>query len=164
MKCFSLRNPQAIPTPLSLTGTARSRALLAVKVNLAAAEKIGALSGTGPAPSRPINQQNRRGALGKAIASLSSAITLSPNPDPKLYVERGGLFAMMDTTGPGKNGRGGKDKGGEELGGECANDYGKAAASDFATALWLDSHLQGRGTRQHRPAGETGLMALSSTS
>lgn len=145
--CLSYLFFQALPTPLSLTGTARSRALLAIKVNLAAAEKIGALSGTGQGPSRPINQQNRRKALTRAIASLSSAITLSPDPSPKLYVERGGLFAMMDTSSAGKSGRGGKRDGGEEWCGERTNDCGKAAASDFATALWLDSRLHGRRTR-----------------
>ncbi|CAM9131600.1 unnamed protein product, partial [Scytosiphon promiscuus] len=133
----------APPTQFSLTGTARSRALLAVRVNLAAAEKVGALSGAGSAPPRPINQLHRREALAKAIASLSSAIALSPNPDPKLYVERGGLFAMMDASGTGKD-DGGGDGEGVDRRGPCADEYAKAAASDFATALWLDSQLQGR--------------------
>ncbi|CAM9256815.1 unnamed protein product, partial [Hapterophycus canaliculatus] len=135
----------ALPTPLSLTGTARSRALLAVRVNLAAAEKIGALSGTGQSQQfRPINQKNRQTCLAQAVASLSSAISLSPVPSPELYIERGGLFAMMDAGVGGKNGRGGEG-GGEKARRECANDYGKAAASDFATALWLDlHHLQGQ--------------------
>lgn len=115
---------------------ARSRALVAVRVNLAAAEKIGAMS---TVPSASGSATCRREGMQNAIESISSAIE-SMNTCPKLYIERGGLLAMMDNAG-GRAGGEGVEK-----------DYGEAAASDFATALWMDSHLQDR--RFRRASGE----------
>lgn len=99
-------------------------------MNLAAAEKIGALSS---APSVSVTTgaaSARREGMNSAIEIMSSAIeTMSTRPE--LYIERAGLLAMM-----GDGGGGGKG-GGERIGGESGKDYGRAAASDFATALWL---------------------------
>lgn len=79
--------------------------------------------------------------MDNAIESISSAIE-SMNTCPKLYIERGGLFAMMDSAGV----RAG--------GGGVGKDYGEAAASDFATALWIDSHIQDRRFRSEPDGGE----------
>ncbi|CAB1115628.1 unnamed protein product [Ectocarpus sp. CCAP 1310/34] len=138
------------PGPLSLAGAARSRALSAISVNLAAAEKIGAMSSsTGQAPPCPRDRSHKREGLARAIAALSNAITLAPTPSPKLYMGRGGLYAKMDQGDSAdissgekvgdEAGRGKSDRGGMSL-----NGYGEAAASDFATALWMDQLLQDR--------------------
>lgn len=76
-----------------------------------------------------------------AIESMSSAIE-SMNTCPKLYIERGGLLAMMDNAGSHAAAEG-VDK-----------DYGEEAASDFATALWMNSHLQYRRLRRDPAGGE----------
>lgn len=71
--------------------------------------------------------------MSNAIASISSAIeTMSTRPE--LYIERARLLAMMDDGG---GGGGGKDDGKGNMGCKSGKDYRQAAASDFATALWL---------------------------
>ena len=125
------KTPQAIPSPLSLAGAARSRALGTVRVNLAAAEKIGALSSAPSASATTGAASSRLEGMGSAIESMSSAIE-TMNTRPELYIERAGLLAMMDD-----GGGGGGEGGGERIGGESGRDYGRAAASDFATALWF---------------------------
>lgn len=142
--------PQVPPGPLSLAGAARSRALSAISVNLAAAEKIGAMSSsTVQAPPCPRDRSHKREGLARAIAALSNAITLAPNPSPKLYMGRGGLFAKMDQGDSAYSNSGGKvgdeaGRGKSGRGGVSLNGYGEAAASDFATALWMDQLLQDR--------------------
>lgn len=118
-------NPQALPSPFSLAGAARSRALVAVRVSLAAAEKIGALSSVPSASHTTGAASSRREGMSSAIESMSSAIE-TLNTRPELYIARAGLLAMMDDGGGGK-------EGGERI----CSDYGQAAASDFATALWF---------------------------
>ena len=120
---------------MSLAGAARSRALVAVRVNLAAAEKIGALSSAASASGSATGTgSSRREGMMSAIENMSSAIETT-NTCAKLYIERAGLLAMMD--GDGKKGGGGR-------GGEDTEDYREAAASDFAMALWIDSHVEDR--------------------
>ncbi|CAN0558752.1 unnamed protein product [Ectocarpus sp. 12 AP-2014] len=154
------------PGPLSLAGAARSRALSAISVNLAAAEKIGAMSSsTGQAPPYPRDRSHKREGLARAIAALSNAITLAPNPSPKLYMGRGGLFAKMDQ-GDSADSSGGKvgdeaGRGNSGRGGVSLNGYGEAAASDFATALWMDQLLQDRAAPVPKP--ETAAAAFQTT-
>lgn len=113
---------QALPGAWSLEGAARSRALVAIDVNLAAAEKLGAMSA-----SRRVEQ--RRAGLARAVDCISDAIGKNAFL-PELYIERGGLLARI-----------GEAQSGGDSGGE-----GEAAASDFATALWLGGH----GRRGHQ--------------
>lgn len=105
------------------------RALVAVRVNFAAAEKIGALSSVPSASATTAAASARREGMSSAIDSMSSAIEIM-NTRPELYIERAGLFAMMSGGGGGKGS-------GERFGGETEKDYGQAAASDLATALWF---------------------------
>lgn len=119
-----------MPGPLSLEGASRSRALVAVRVNLAAAEKIGALSSAAWASATGPGSSRHEGMI-SAIENMSSAIEAT-SAFPELYIERAGLLAMMDG--------GGKKRGGDR-GNECTEGYREAAASDFAMALWIDSQI-----------------------
>ena len=131
---------------MSLAGAARSRALVAVRVNLAAAEKIGALSSAAASASATGTGSSRREGMMSAIENMSSAIETT-NTCAKLYIERAGLLAMMD--GDGKKGGGGR-------GGEDTEDYREAAASDFAMALWIDSHVEDRPFCRESAGGNIG--------
>lgn len=104
---------QTVPGPWSLVGAARRRALLAIRVNLAAAHKIGAFSrGT----SRPGWERRRREGLARAVECMTDAICVADTALSELYIERGGLLAVV----------------GADM------EEGTTAASDFATALSLD--------------------------
>lgn len=108
---------QTVPGPWSLVGAARCRALLAIRVNLAAAHKIGAFSrGT----SRLGWEKRRREGLARAVECMTDAIGVADTAHSELYIERGGLLAMV-----------GAD-----------TEEGTTAASDFATALSLDRRLR----------------------
>lgn len=133
-----------MPGPLSLAGASRSRALVAVRVNLAAAEKIGALSSAGSASATGTRSSRHEGMV-SAIENMSSAIEAN-SACPKLYIERAGLLAMMD-------GGGTKKRGGDRSN-ESTEDYREAAASDFAMALWIDSQINARRRLGRGPAGD----------
>lgn len=107
-----------------LAGASRKRALFVIRVNLAAAEKIGAMSVPRGAAA------NREVALASAIEHMSNAIGIDASL-PELYVERGMLLA---TAGDGGRGGGGSS-------------WGRQAATDFATALRLDADA-----RRYQPA------------
>lgn len=111
---------QGGPEAWSLAGAARSHALTTIRVNLAAVEKIGAMSASQ-------RRERRREGLERAIGCMSDAIA-SCGLCPELFIERGGLFARIDAD----NVAGG------------SSGHGEAAASDFATALWLEGHLPRR--------------------
>lgn len=101
----------------NLVGGARFRALTAIRVNLAAAYKVGALSGVA---SRTGRGKRRREGLVRAIECMNDAICVADTTLSELYIERGGLHAMIGAEG----------------------DAGTAAASDFATAISLDKRLR----------------------
>lgn len=103
-----------------LVGAARSHALMAIRVNLASAEKIGAMSAH-------LRGEQRRAGLRRAIDLMTDAIS-SYGLCPETYIQRGGLLARVGAYGIGD----GVPSGSE------------AAASDFAKALWLDRHIQRR--------------------
>jgi len=87
---------------------------------------------------------SRHEGMISAIEKMSSAIEAT-KACPKLYIERAGLLAMMDGCG--------KKKESGDRGKECTEGYREAAASDFAMALWMDSHMYDR-TFGNGSAGE----------
>lgn len=103
-----------------LVGAARSHALVAIRVNLASAEKIGAMS-------VHLKWQQRRVGLRRAIDWMTDAIS-SYGLCPETYIQRGELLARV----------------GAYSIGDGASSGCEAAASDFARALWLDRHIQRR--------------------
>lgn len=106
-----------------LPGTAPARSLFAIRVNLSAAEKMGAV-----AARRNSGCKSGEG-LARAIDCIGDAIELDPSL-PELYVERGGLLAKLAMTGADG----------------CRRDQIGQAATDFATALRLDGDV-----RRYRP-------------
>lgn len=113
-------NTQPVLGAWDLVGAARSHALMAIRVNLAAAEKIGAMSAH-------LRGEQRRAGLHRAIDWMTDAIS-SYGLCPETYIERGGLLARV-----------GAYSVGDGVSGGC-----EAAASDFARALWLDRHIYRR--------------------
>lgn len=119
-----------------LVGAARSQALMAIRVNLASAEKIGAMS-------PHLWGQQRRAGLRRAIDRMTDAIS-SYGLCPETYIQRGELLARVGAYG---------------IGDGVSSAY-EAAASDFARALWLDRHIQRRfqlapkEDKRHRVAGK----------
>lgn len=113
---------QNTPGSWDLACAARCRALVAIRVNLSAAEKIGAMV------CRDV--EARRVGLICAIECMNDAIHCSRSdfPFPELYLERGGMHAI--------------------IGGAAMKESGERAGEDFATALWLYS-------RFGRRAGQT---------
>lgn len=133
-----------IPGAWGLARAARFRALAAIRVNLAAAEKIGAMSAS-PGSER------RRAGLARAIECMTDAIR-GDDVFPELYIERGELFARI---GKAKGG------GGDEVEGVGVGGAGVAAASDFATALWLDEHVRRRSKPEINNANVTESKRLA---
>lgn len=115
------KHPQLALGAWGLAGDARCHALTAIRVNLAAAEKIIAMTGS------PRGGQ-RRAALDRAIDRMTDAIR-SYSFCPEAYIERGGLLARVGAYNM-------EEKG---ISAGCGS-----AASDFAAALWLDKHIQRR--------------------
>lgn len=103
-----------------LVGATRSQALMAIRVNLASAEKIGAMSAH-------LRGEQRRAGLRRAIDWMTDAIG-SYGLCPETYIQRGDLLARVGAYGIG-----------DGVSSAC-----EAAASDFARALWLDRHIQRR--------------------
>lgn len=108
---------QAIPSyTWDLAGAARDRVLMAIRVNLSAAEKIRANLDRS-------SDRLKNDGLVRAIECMTGAIQLDPSI-PENYVERGGLLARIGATGADRI------------------DYVRRAAADFATALRLDGDVR----------------------
>lgn len=123
-------------------GSARVRALLAIRVNLAAAEKMGAKNAVGTSRGSISRYPEGGGGLARAIECMNAAIELDPSL-PEMYVERGGLLARLATV----------DASDGNVGG---NLYIARAAADFATALRLDGDI-----RRYRPGFSRSMSCLS---
>lgn len=115
-----------------LRGTVPACSLLATRVNLSAAEKMGAVA------ARRSSGCESREYLGRAVGYMSDAIDLDPSL-PELYIERGALLAKLAVMGA-VSGR---------------SERIRQSAADFATALRLDGDI-----RRYQPGCSSSVSCL----